>query len=142
MDGAQITDPKDRYAYMLGGDAKVTIVSKRSGARFTYRITKKDLEDGRFLHFVKVLQGPDNTSDYMYLGTIFGGQQYRHGAKSPIGPDAPSAKAFAWVWYHLDSQDIEIWHSGECSRCGRELTDPESIARGLGPVCAEKSYGG
>lgn len=30
--------------------------------------------------------------------------------------------------------------TGTCSCCGRELTDPESIARGIGPVCAEK-YG-
>jgi hypothetical protein len=142
MNGAEITDPKDRHAYMLGGRCKVTIVSKRSGTRFTYDILRKDLEDGRFLHFVRVLQGPDNTQDYTFIGTIFGGQQYRHSQKSPIGPDAPSAKAFAWSWDHLDSQDFEVWHSGKCSRCSRELTDPESIRRGLGPVCAEKSYGG
>jgi hypothetical protein len=24
----------------------------------------------------------------------------------------------------------------KCAKCGRELTDPESIARGYGPVCA------
>jgi hypothetical protein len=30
--------------------------------------------------------------------------------------------------------------SGECSCCGRELTDPRSIERGIGPVCADK-YG-
>jgi hypothetical protein len=28
--------------------------------------------------------------------------------------------------------------SGECSCCGRELTDPQSIARGIGPICATK----
>lgn len=27
---------------------------------------------------------------------------------------------------------------GECSICGRTLTDPDSIARGIGPVCAGK----
>jgi hypothetical protein len=26
---------------------------------------------------------------------------------------------------------------GRCSCCGRTLTDPESIARGIGPICAE-----
>lgn len=30
--------------------------------------------------------------------------------------------------------------SGECSCCGRELTDPQSIERGIGPICAAK-YG-
>lgn len=28
--------------------------------------------------------------------------------------------------------------SGECSCCGRELTDPQSIEQGIGPVCARK----
>ena len=28
--------------------------------------------------------------------------------------------------------------SGECSCCGRELTDPRSIERGIGPICADK----
>ena len=28
--------------------------------------------------------------------------------------------------------------TGNCACCGRELTDPESVARGIGPVCAEK----
>lgn len=136
---ATIQDPQHRRDYMLAGLAKVTVVSKRSGDRFTYRINKKDLDDGRFLHFVAVLTGPDNQENYEFLGTIFGGKDYRHGQKSPIAPNAPSAKAFRWVWEHLDSQEFELWHSGVCSRCHRELTDPESIARGLGPVCAEKA---
>lgn len=28
--------------------------------------------------------------------------------------------------------------SGSCSCCGRELTDPVSIDRGIGPICAQK----
>jgi TorA maturation chaperone TorD len=27
---------------------------------------------------------------------------------------------------------------GNCSCCGRELTNPESVARGIGPICAER----
>lgn len=136
---APIRDAEHRRAYILGGKAKVTIVSKKTGARFTYRVERKNLEDNRFLHFVSVLTGPDNQQDFEYLGTIFGGQDYRHGRRSSIAQDAASNRAFEWVWRHLDSQDFEVWHSGECSRCGRELTDPESIARGLGPTCAERA---
>ena len=33
--------------------------------------------------------------------------------------------------------------TGSCSCCGRELTDPQSIAANIGPICAEKySWGG
>lgn len=28
---------------------------------------------------------------------------------------------------------------GRCVRCGRELSDPESIARGIGPDCLVKA---
>jgi predicted RNA-binding Zn-ribbon protein involved in translation (DUF1610 family) len=27
---------------------------------------------------------------------------------------------------------------GQCSCCGRELTNPESVSRGIGPICAER----
>ena len=30
---------------------------------------------------------------------------------------------------------------GKCSVCARELSDPESVARGIGPICAEKYFG-
>lgn len=30
------------------------------------------------------------------------------------------------------------WELGICSQCGRTLTDPESIAAGIGPICASK----
>ena len=30
---------------------------------------------------------------------------------------------------------------GSCVVCGRELTDPVSVARGIGPVCAESEWG-
>lgn len=52
------------------------------------------------------------------------------------------AKVFPWLWQkyvdpvrNLPSQ-IEVWHEGRCGACGRRLTVPESIANGLGPVCA------
>ena len=32
--------------------------------------------------------------------------------------------------------------TGACACCGRPLSDPESVARGIGPICAEKFFGG
>lgn len=32
--------------------------------------------------------------------------------------------------------------TGSCGCCGRELTDPESIRQGIGPICADKFGGG
>ena len=33
-----------------------------------------------------------------------------------------------------------IQHIGKCCKCGRPLTDPESIKLGVGPICAKLVY--
>lgn len=133
-----LLEPIFRKPYILGGKATITLVSGATGARFTYRIDCKE-DEGRTLYFVKVLNGPNNQDDYQFLGTIFEGDRFRHGTRSRIQRDAPSAQAFAWLWRNLDSDKCELWHAGACSRCGRKLTTPESISQGLGPVCATRS---
>lgn len=138
-----ILAPEARKPYILAGRAKVTVVSLKTGARFTYKVVAKSAEDYHTqyptkLYFVSVLCGPDNGADYSFLGTIFQDGTYRHSSRSNVSLNAPSAQAWCWLWMNITSEKAEVWHSGECGRCGRELTDPESIARGLGPTCAEK----
>ena len=131
-------EPGHRADYMLGGNAKFTVVSPK-GTSFTYQIRKdKKAEEGDERHFVQVLTGPNNQEDFTFLGTIFGGKRYFHGKRSPIAPGAPSATAFKWIWDHAEDPRIEVLSSGVCSRCGRELTDQESIKTGLGPICRTK----
>lgn len=144
MSRSQITDAGVARAYILAGDARTTLVSRRTGTRYTYEVRAKRAPDGGGFatpHFVAVLTGPDNTRDYQFLGSIFDGATYRHGRKSQIAADAPSAKAWAWVWSRLAAgtlpAEVEVWHEGRCGRCGRALTDPASIASGIGPVCAD-----
>ena len=31
--------------------------------------------------------------------------------------------------------------TGQCACCGRELTNPESVERGIGPICYERYFG-
>lgn len=127
--------------FIMAGNATVTFVSP-TGVRFTYRVRSKEVEAGKTLHFVGVLTGSDNESDYTFLGTIFDGSKFVHGRKSRIGADAPSAKAFAWAFPRVmgdaDLQGMQIFHEGTCGKCGRKLTVPESIETGLGPVCADR----
>jgi hypothetical protein len=146
---SKIASAHDALAYILAGHARVTLVSTRTGVRFTYRVRAHDLTDpmGNTVRwFVDVLSGPDNESDYRFFGTVFAkpSLSFKHSAKARgIGADAPSVKAFAWVLGNLAAgrmpAECEIWHEGSCGRCGRALTDPESIASGLGPVCREKA---
>lgn len=124
--------------FALAGNATFTVTSKRTGTRFTFKVRQPSPTSP---HFVSLLSGADNESDYQFLGTIFNGADYRHGKKSRITADAPSAVAFAWVWSHLDNlpaDKVEVHHEGKCCRCGRKLTVPESIESGIGPECAGK----
>jgi hypothetical protein len=140
--GARIGDAAAAKAFMLAGRARVTLVSQRTGTRFTFRVTQHDRDPK--IWFVAVLTGPSNAEDYQFLGTIFGkswGQpeEYIRGTKSRIARDAPSGLAFSWVWVRLAKgempAEVEVWHEGRCGKCGRVLTVPESIASGIGPKC-------
>lgn len=123
--------------FALAGNATFTVTSRKTGTRFTFKVRQIN-ENGP--HFVKVMTGADNENSYTFLGTIFNGSDFRHGKKSPISTDAPSALAFNYIWKHIDNppaDKIEIHHAGKCCRCGRTLTVPESIESGVGPECAQ-----
>jgi hypothetical protein len=123
--------------FATAGNATFTVTSRKTGNRFTYKVRKPN-PDGPA--FVALLSGPDNESDYQFLGTIFPDGTYRHGRKSRISSTAPSAIAFDWVWKHATNlpEAVEVHHEGKCCRCGRKLTVPESIESGIGPECATK----
>lgn len=144
----QLVSQSEALKFILSGRATVTFKGKKD--RYTFRISappKKDangqeiqnsLDQNSDFRFVHLMNGPDNESSYTYLGYIRRGV-YFHGAKSKIGRDAPSEKAFWYVYSNLARgkmpDGLEIWHEGRCGRCGHKLTVPESIASGYGPEC-------
>ena len=151
------TDAKDVREFVLAGCATVTLESERTGAHFTYRVRQaKDRETEKPAQrwFVSLLSGPNNESDYVYLGLIdFGARsanflaptgplQFRQTAKAKVGPDAPSVRGFTYFWKAITEGKMPcsmvVRHEGKCGRCGRTLTVPESLDRGIGPECAGK----
>jgi hypothetical protein len=134
--------------YALAGKSRLTIVSNKTKARFTFQISApKPDANGRVddVFFVALLSGPDNTKDYRYVGRISRGIFWA-GAKvmkpSYVSPEAPSSKGFAYVWRAIMRGDMPadctIWHESNCGRCGRALTVPSSVSQGFGPECANK----
>ena len=126
--------------FILAGRARFTLVSEKTGVRFTYRITQKNEMSP---HFVSVLTGQDNNSSYSFVGTLFDRKNYRHSAtKSQISAEAPSVKAFLWAWSYIVRGEMppscEVWHEGRCGKCGRALTVPSSVESGIGPVCESR----
>jgi len=127
--------------FFSAGKACFTIRAK--DLRFTYRINKVEdsWKPGKHVYFVKFLSGPDNVNSYTYLGmynpirhTIRLTKKSRVGEKSDVFRYL--AYALALMALNKLPDNVEVWHEGRCGRCNRTLTVPESIERGLGPICA------
>lgn len=145
MSTAQLSDVASVRRFVLAGAATFTLVSRATGARFTYRV--RSCENNDALWFVSVLTGQDNENSYSYLGIIRDstlGYRFQRTAKSRLSADSPSCKAADWFFRAVFAvvpilpASVEFWHEGRCCRCGRKLTVPESIAAGVGPECASK----
>ena len=144
----RLNTPIDLFRFILAGNATLTLVSKKSGARFTYKFQRPDPEPGRRRPiFVKVLSGADNENNYAFVGTIWpdaAAWTYKHSFKSRVTQSAPSVVAVQWMLKHLNVGgdalllQAEVWHEGRCGRCGRKLTVPSSIESGFGPECITK----
>ncbi len=136
------SSPEDLARYLRAGAAVVTLVSRRTGTRYTYRVRAAEGEqDARGApRFVDLLHGPDNTRDYRYLGMIRGGDFFTTKATRHM-ESAAFTQGFRHFYRNLARanripHDVEAWHSSRCGRCGRALTVPASVASGLGPECA------
>jgi hypothetical protein len=148
---SHLSDAVIAKGFILAGNATFTVRSQKTGTRYTYKVSradcsrcqKKDCQCWKYpRYFVSLLTGPDNTGDYTYLGML--GEQHHFKATRATGTQASGKPflAFSYVWTYLARgvypAQVEIWHEGKCGRCGRKLTVPESVERGIGPECAAK----
>jgi hypothetical protein len=147
-----IQDPEWIKKFLLAGNATVTLVSTKTQNRLTFKCEAVKVEEGQrpgpVSHFVKLLTDPDNERGYTYLGHIYKDGKYWHGNKSKISHTAPSAEAFRYFYGKViqggmrpETVNLEVWHEGKCGKCGRKLTVPESIERGIGPECYSRLGG-
>lgn len=148
----RFTDDGMVRAALQGGHGTFTLVSPKSQARYTYRLTVDQCRDGLWVT-VWWLYGTDNEVDYARLARFPAAtpEQLLYPRKAHSRP--PSWVAFDYLLWRLfrwpqvagdapskpTCEVLEIWHHGVCGRCGRKLTTPESIQRGLGPKCAARS---
>lgn len=121
---------EQQYAkrYLLSGKAHATFHNTRSGNQLHFLVRNR-LKDGHAVFY----KGTD------YIGVIHDDKFYPvrnyHGGIQPI-------KVFDYIWRHILTQSIpdyvHILHDGRCGKCGRRLTDAESIQLGIGPECRKK----
>src|ERR1700752_4765990 len=111
-EGHKIEDAGAALAFLLAGKATLTVVSVRTG------------------------------NDYASIGVIKDKERFDVGHRADLPYDDKRTRGFRYVFLHLSEKMMppkaEIWHEGTCGRCARPLTDPQSIARGIGPECASK----
>lgn len=142
--------------YIEAGNAIVTIRSKVTTDRFTFKFVRPEEQPNRERPiWARLMMGSDNETNYSMMGTFWPNQdtggawhvRYAHYTKFlKVKEDANSVKAAKWLFYRVyvcESvpaplfDQAEIWHEGCCGRCGRRLTVPESIASGFGPECVK-----
>lgn len=126
--------------YLKGGKANVVFhnITTKQQKKFTIIAAHRDRNDKNSPvtgYFVYVTGEPGWISRIDMANQIF------------INPLYPKdhmrwelAANFNWVWKRVISRavpdNIHILHLGRCSICGRELTDAQSLERGIGPICA------
>lgn len=120
-------------------DGRYTVVFE-DGEYKTVKVSRQgkdaDFMPGRAL--LSYLSGSDNDTDYTRFGHVDeqgsvriwkkhqGVKALSEAVKVLLGDPKAASKAYAA-------------ESGCCGVCGRTLTTPESLAAGIGPVCAERT---
>lgn len=129
--------------FITAGKAIFT-VSNGKGEHYTFRVTHKEAT-GNYpaTWFVALLTGPENTSDYTYMGMLNPQEgSVRLTRNSKFNEDSTPVRVIRWalgiVWKSGEfPTGYKLQHEGKCGRCGRTLTVPESIESGIGPECAK-----
>ncbi len=122
--------------YITGGKGIVTLKSC-TGIHYTYlweSPSKNKNNDGRM--FVKVLI---NGCDWVYVG-MFKDRNFHLTKASHFSLHSPIVKGVYFIlklMFKPDFHDdrMHLFHEGVCSRCGRPLTNPDSLEIGIGPIC-------
>lgn len=143
-------NPEDALKFIFAGKAILTVINTENGHRYTYQVKVDDKDsNGRPpLFFIKLLTGPDNISDYTYLGIVTGTSVkagspiFKLTKASTMKLDSKPIIAFRYLLWCIGRtkfpEALEVWHEGKCGRCGRKLTVPSSLLSGLGPECQKK----
>lgn len=130
--------------FFTGGRAIFTVQNDKD-EHYTFKISQPKGENKPY--FASLLTGPDNTSSYTYIGifnpitgTVFLTRNSRY------TEETKAVRIIRWaikkVWNNETlPPGYDIRHEGKCGCCGRKLTTPESLDRGIGPECWSRIAG-
>lgn len=130
--------------FFFAGKAEFTAHNERSGNRVTYYINKSSnrgyKED---VHFVSCRVLGDEYNGKVFIGTIYKKSLFIHHKRSTLRSNDVAVKAVQWFidnFHTLENGNMsffKLYHVGNCCKCGRKLTHPDSIVEGIGPECGK-----
>ena len=113
---------------------RFTVKSKATSKDFTYQISRSQFKDKWYTQVYVETQ----YMAFKHLGVYKNEGVFKAG----IPVTTPSALGIAWLLKNAEkgrsaaiAAQADIYHIGKCLKCGKELTDANSIEIGLGPVC-------
>jgi len=132
------------WNYIKGGHGRFTIKSEVSGVHHTYKVTMPKEPDTTkpIPLWISVLTGPDQ---FVFLGTIWEHtMSFSRSLKTNVPETSELIKAIHWIMRRVAKHEefpdtMSFWHEGYCGRCGRVMTNPESIETGFGPTCSGRN---
>lgn len=132
--------PEILKPYLTAGNTTFTLYSAKLDKRYTYHILQDKKVKNRYI--VKLMYKSDNEDleeSFKFLGLFY--EDSMTLKVNSIGVYKQDAAQM--LDYFLSIVDkrrewpttCEFYPSRKCARCGRTLTTPESITRGIGPDC-------
>lgn len=132
--------------YITAGNATFTIESTKIDKRYTYKFYHRKNDNCECRYLVKKLYGSNNEDDYHFIGIYYADTGvYKSKAPQDAKPDYDKMLAAFLKMLHTDGTKwyptCKFYMSSKCACCGRKLTTPKSIERGIGPECFERLKG-
>lgn len=149
----RLSEAQWNWANKLANEVVESDASNAADLTATYAaIERAEIRLARF-HIgdveVKLRPNRNRTSYYAlvgdaHLGSILSNGQFRRGAG--MGAGGLTQKQVLEGLHAFGEDPVAVMAkyglaTGTCGVCGRRLEDPESVARGIGPVCFEKLAG-
>ena len=130
--------------FMFLGKAQFTLENIETGNYITYEIRSRKIKRGddpetRFFEVFVAALG-DKVHGKVHIGEIDRTRGIIN-VKEGIKSDYIGLVTMKWLlnkWRRLEEftgKTLNIFHHNYCSKCGLELTVPESIQDGIGPIC-------
>lgn len=129
---------------LRAGKATLTVENSK-GEHVTFKVTApakgNSIDRDAKIRFVSAMVGSDNECSYKYVGILTDkGIKFTRGSKLTMADK--KVQVIDWAIRRCVAQELpegyRIRHNGHCLRCGRKLTNPDSLDIMYGPECAGK----